>query len=135
MNTLPKFNNMEDGIAPSLELSKKLKEIGVPQQSIFYWQYDHAPEEWSIWNNVDYERYGITDEDKDKKISAFTIPELIHLLGKRFGVLERFHDGKFGAYIPHDIAVHGIGETPTEALGNLLLRTWGLTDEELKGEE
>lgn len=50
-----------------------------------------------------------------------TIAEMIVALDNRFGVLERFHGGGFGAYFPNDIGRSGTGATPLLALMRLWL--------------
>jgi len=69
----------------SLELAKKLKELGVKQESLFYWVGDHSNPDtpWTI------ENWRITDKDNrlknwqsDTPISAFTVAELFEDLGK-----------------------------------------------------
>lgn len=64
----------------SLELAKKLKELGVKQDSLFYWtqraiEYNgHAPTEWKI------QTYKGHDNDMYPFISAFTVAELGELM-------------------------------------------------------
>ncbi len=60
----------------SLKLSKKLKELGVKQESWFLWELDDTKEEWVL-----------TDQDKafysereDRSVSAFTASELGEML-------------------------------------------------------
>lgn len=112
----------------SLKLSKKLKELGVKQESLWY----HIKEnDWSIqteehWNCVDGE-WGICRDMKEdmEYVSAYTVAELLELLGENFGVLERFsHSGKFGAYIPRDIGTSATGEKVADVLAELLLQTY-----------
>lgn len=80
---------LEDQVC-SLELSKKLKELGVKQESAFYWMeylthnpksadcYDRIP---SVEISVRYP-YGSDPRywDFDKKVSAFTVAELGEML-------------------------------------------------------
>lgn len=72
---------LEDQVTP-LDLSIKLKELGVAQESLFYWnaceecmeEYKEDKLEWK----VEYgERYG-------KNISAFTVAELGNIFSERF---------------------------------------------------
>jgi len=113
----------------SLKLSKKLKKLGVKQDSLFWWKHHWVGnidnitdvDEWNI-------EFGKSKECKYKNwgisfCSAFTVAELIKLLGKKFGVLERFPGRTYGAYIPNNCGVNGMGKTPQEALANLLINT------------
>jgi len=68
----------------SLELAKKLKELGVNQESLFWWKdafYDKDgrfidEHEWHIAN-----RHDITDTSVVGACSAFTVAELGYILG------------------------------------------------------
>src|SRR6266511_2994894 len=64
--------NLEKQVV-SLELAKKLKELGVKQESLFWWCLDHEP------IKIHYRR-GATIPDyfpvKKEEVSAFTIAEL-----------------------------------------------------------
>jgi len=54
----------------NLELSKKLKELGVEQESLFYWMTGHN-------NPVEKPQFGFQEMlDKDLICSAFTVAEL-----------------------------------------------------------
>ena len=55
----------------SLELSKRLKELGVKQNSHFYWFYHEMSNFWDIVNNHKY---------TNKYYSAFSVAELGELL-------------------------------------------------------
>ena len=57
-------------------------------------------------------------------VSAFTVAELIELLGTKFGVLERFDSGKFGAYIPRNIDTSATGEKVADVLAKLLMQVY-----------
>lgn len=68
---------LEDQVV-SLELSKKLKELGVKQESIFSWlQYPHTragePNEWEL-------SYTKLPVDNPLWVSAFTVAELGEML-------------------------------------------------------
>ncbi len=68
----------------SLELSKKLKELGVEQESLFYWVENYP----GVWN-IRYER----EKVYHTFVSAFTVAEL----GERlpFGVMSIHIDTRF----------------------------------------
>lgn len=61
--------------------------------------------------------------DPDDWALVPTASEIIAALGDNFGVLERFKDGSFGAYIPCDCGTNGMGPTPEDALAELWLAT------------
>lgn len=70
----------------SLELAKKLKELGVKQDSLFYWCGSHsnpdAPWEihnWKVYNSEFRFRYYQSDDP----VSAFTVAELGEMLPYR----------------------------------------------------
>ena len=63
----------------SLKLAQRLKELGVKQESVFYWYRSGDGKEFV---DIQAVTTGIA--------SAFTVAELIELLGTKFGVLERF---------------------------------------------
>lgn len=109
----------------SLELSKKLKDLGVKQESYFYW-WNSAQEPfdagWIVTAQEHIIDVGILCR---QKVAAFTVAELIDLLGPKFGVLERFpHSGKFGAYIPNDIGTSATGDKVADVLAQLLMETY-----------
>lgn len=69
----------------NLELSKKLRDLGVPQDSLFYW--DMRPTN----NGIEIKPRGIfyqkpRNGDHDYIISAFTVAELGELLPRRITV-------------------------------------------------
>ena len=91
----------------SLELSKKLKELGVKQESLFYWrQYifsDTASEKEKVCLQINNEAgvWGvgnIKDNDHKESVSAFTVAELGDLLLKRREYQVR-NDGKYYYYV------------------------------------
>lgn len=55
----------------SLELSKKLKELGVKQESLYEWSREHGRKDFELHA---YERIG--EEDETEFISAYTVAEL-----------------------------------------------------------
>lgn len=81
--------NLEDQVT-SLELSKKIKEIGIEQKSNFF--YDYSPHIHGFplddpildfWRSLPWESFNTNRHDKENFISAFTASELITLLPHR----------------------------------------------------
>lgn len=69
----------------SLELAKKLKELGVKQNSLHYWQYVYAHKSYELDNG---------DEDPAMTYSAFTVAELGEMLHKsKYAVIKQFDGG------------------------------------------
>lgn len=77
---------LEDQVC-SLELSKKLKELGVKQESYFYWHYTvytHDPFGWRIIHD---DQLNILAEKKDENVmSVFTVAELGEILPKEITI-------------------------------------------------
>lgn len=71
---------LEDQVV-SLELAKKLKELGVKQESLFYWQ---ACPENLICLRPAYIELGYKDTPERVVISAFTVAELGEILPPYF---------------------------------------------------
>lgn len=60
----------------NLELSKRLKELGLNKPSLFYWIYDEKNEKWDLW---------FTDDSPDENnqynyIAAYVATELLNEL-------------------------------------------------------
>lgn len=116
----------------SLEISKRLKELGVKQKSIFGW-YNRKKvdgkggefDSWEIYLNDDP-----TVEYEIPFYSAFTVAELIELLGNKLGVIDHFKNGEWGAYIPNDIGVSATGKYLPDVLAELLMRVTDMEDYE-----
>ena len=68
---------LEDQVT-SLELSKRLKELGVNQESLFYWT--HLNGEDFLMIVKDFEGESIPKDRKDEFTSAFTVAELGEML-------------------------------------------------------
>lgn len=61
----------------SLDFSKKLKEIGIPQSSLFCWM--------QPYDNTDYELFFDYKSKSDTWYSAFTVAELDYVLYDYYG--------------------------------------------------
>jgi hypothetical protein len=93
----------------SFELAQQLHAAGVPQGSV--WTYDITGSH-PHWGNT------------GPHYAAFTMDELLEILGERFWCLERCYKFLDGSYLAKSLTprVQTIGaETPQEALGRLLL--------------
>lgn len=68
---------LEDQVC-SLELSKKLKELGVKQDSIFHWVISEDGE-WQLYDPTEYKGWE-EHLEPNEEISAFTVAELGKML-------------------------------------------------------
>lgn len=94
----------------TFDMLHTLKEAGFPQEGDGeYLEIDYDVDNWPA--------------GQPPPVGPYFPPlaELIKILGDRFGVMERFDTGEFGAYIPHDIGVSGTGATPFLAVARLWL--------------
>jgi hypothetical protein len=90
----------------------------VSYKSYFVWYPDDDGEEWDIGN---------TDDGFDGQIPAYTVPELVELLGERFGFIERIPEAvntqESMRFRAGDVDLYGFrlcAPTPADALGLLL---------------
>jgi hypothetical protein len=74
--------NIENQVC-SLELSKRLKELGVEQESYFYW-YNYNRETWKVEPNGQLPTFAFPLDENC--ISAFTVAELGEILPNRVTV-------------------------------------------------
>ena len=81
-----------------MELSKKLKTLGVKQESLFYWyHYKNTDGRWEIAYGTDNEAIRL-----DLGFSAFTVAELFKEHYERFGlcaILLKVESGKVADYL------------------------------------
>lgn len=103
----------------SLELAKRLKELGVPQTAEFSWfdsiDYDDIPR----LNWTDERRSDIGRQAWERNYAAFIAEELVSW-AKPDAIYRNVNgQGKWMASIP---SVEGYGETMAEAIGNLLVK-------------
>jgi hypothetical protein len=61
----------------SLELAKKLKELGVKQESLFRWEMYHAGDRFVLTTDTRRE-----PNEYNEEYAAFTVAELLSLIGK-----------------------------------------------------
>ena len=115
--------NLEQQVC-SLELAKKLKELGVKQESIFWWDLDgetvtHSQEfdEMPYITGVDPRdrRRRVFVKNANRFISAFTVAELGEMLLEKYGTVRMF--GKFRGFHVRDGSEDGefIADTGTDA--------------------
>ena len=98
----------------SLELAKKLKELGVKQESLFYWVLleNEFGKDWIIIQGDD----SIEAVYKNNKYSAFTVAELGEILPELClsgNTGEGFNCWKFRNI--HDLAFYNPAQSKTEA--------------------
>lgn len=120
---------------PNLGLCKRLRELGFPQlETYLHWsnylyneEFGYDPTFMDDFQVSDLSLNELYLKDLPEKMVYFaapTVAELIHVLGDKFGVLERFvtrssGKGNFGCYMPRDIGANRIGDSPVEALAEL----------------
>lgn len=76
----------------SLDLSKKLKEIGFPQETVFYWTRRTTDKRIKM---KDYGVFqGFDKDNNDPEYSAYTTDELMTLLPNDTNIIKR-HDGYY----------------------------------------
>jgi hypothetical protein len=97
---------LEDQVC-SLDLAKRLKELGVKQDSLFYW-YPYAIG-WRC-RFVD-ELTSNIQKDVERLVSAFTVAELGKMLGKESNQV-MFAEGKWASVAPQ---IFEITESDSEA--------------------
>lgn len=100
----------------SLELAQEMKELGFPQESIWYWIYDDFEEKIyelhmaEFWKRVEDE-WGACRELKDvKHISAYSCAELINFLPENTWQFGLHNNGVyfFGPYYFYDVKIKKI---------------------------
>jgi hypothetical protein len=108
--------NIEKQVA-SLELCKKLKEIGVDQDGYFCWfkQKHHT----IVWQLSEF--WMIENEEKFDIISAFTVPELGELLGNNVASGKDFGGGLFCGCVKTDDWIVFDGDTEANARAKMLI--------------
>lgn len=109
----------------SLEISKRLKELGVKQTSLFVWQRQKdyqrkiLTNNWKVilCNKNDNTGFG-AEHGYSRYISAFTVAELGEILNQKYwAVRYRFYNKKFvvdATPIPHGIGAAVMPHTLTE---------------------
>jgi len=111
----------------SLELSKRLKDLGVRQESLFFWQ------EWpNIGNKL--VRFGdpiydlVVHPEGETWCSAFTVAELLLLINQKNSALIITLQSTGGRWFIPPVASfpHFSGETAADALASMIIHVWSL---------
>lgn len=113
---------IEDQVC-SLELSNRLKELGVEQHSIFFW-YQYAWDGWIV--NIKGQLPFNADPKEENMCSAFTASELIEMLPAEIGnphlEICKCRDGGYGfEYLCGD-DWHSEGNTLANGAANMLIK-------------
>jgi len=97
----------------SLELSKKLKVLGVEQESLFYWLYSFGNNNYTLLEKT------ATNKLHDEDISAFTVAELGDILPSASVVLslsfEKLDEYHWVTYSKRDRHIFMVGGIKSEA--------------------
>lgn len=130
--------NLENQVC-SLELAKRLKELGVKQESHFVWSNYNFEDEVGAFVGFDkgVDRWVISTSEEDEGVSAFTASELMEMLPdciKKDGCIlflrcsrDKQDSNHFIEYVPldHDEDTTSetlkVGKTEAEARGKMLV--------------
>lgn len=118
----------------SLELAQKLKELGVKQESLFYWCGSHSNPDapWGIHNwsirDKEFRHWSIRDKEfrlryyqSDDPVSAFTVAELGEIL-KNGGACSFYQGLWCCTYVSEDGRSHKEGaDTEADARAKMLV--------------
>ena len=101
----------------SLELSQKLKDLGVPQESLFYWTPDF---------NNDFDLiYGEPTsgwQRKGARVSAFTVAELGEILGQNYDSIRPCNAGfEISRFVKNNEKEYCKGKTMAECMAKMLI--------------
>jgi hypothetical protein len=109
----------------SLEQAKKLKEIRMPQDSLAFWV-DRKGESPIVLCNFEIGHQNLFDKRTSRIASAFTLSELIEMLGDKGFSLYRDVTNHFHAWYYESgldgIPIHGKGKSFIEAIVGLILK-------------
>lgn len=100
----------------SLEIAKRLKELGVKQESLFWWEYNGSFEYKVI--------YGRRLEDEKKSgryISAFTVAELGEMLREEESELPTYLSSTHEWVAVYETTLIGGAETEADARGKMFI--------------
>ena len=117
--------NIENQVC-SLELSKRLKELGVKQESVFWWRW-WIPRQGSTYIHDGWKlniyKGSNTEADQHKAISAFTVAELGEMLPTWFDSAKRQNDDWVCRFMElrTDKKHHSFGKTDSEARAKMLI--------------
>jgi hypothetical protein len=107
----------------SLDIAKRLKELGVGQESTFLWIVSSHGDKWVSFNNDDLPK--ILIRDKGEWFSALTSAELGELLPYYFSSEKHSNDWRAGFANPQETRYEKLGffsaATEADARGKMLI--------------
>lgn len=116
----------------SFKLSILLKELNVPQNSLFYWHHDKG---------INYPSYGDPDDCmcSYNKISAFTVSELLEILPHRITIKNETPFNSFRVRLEKSFMVNGNpsngNEINLECVKNIYIANYRCDSTGMSGEE
>lgn len=108
---------MIEKIVCSLELAKKLKELGVKQESYFVWFQLKENITWDL-----YESWQVKNDDRFHTISAFTAQELLNLLNATLRISKNYYESILQIYYQPEYGTDNSYTFDGDNLSNLLAR-------------
>ena len=114
----------------SLNLAKRLKELGVKQESLFYWGDRYESEKWKIWEDFRALDPRRQSDPSYEFYSAFTVAELGEMLpiGVQGGLLtiaKRTVDDGYGWSVAYEGAsspiIEGYRDTEADSRAKMLI--------------
>lgn len=112
--------NIEQQVT-KLELSRVLKELGVPQESVWYWMKQNdwpSPQLWTTTHQSEFQTFTM-----EYRVSAFTVAELGMMLPKWFCTSKEFVDIATGCN-PGEAGNIPIFQTTNEANARAYALIW-----------
>lgn len=118
-----------------LELAKKLKELGVKQESIFVWQNQkdwHTKKLTNKWKVLSVNKYDNTSAGQElgysRYVSAFTVAEIGEILPREANVngmcdwwSQKNKDGSWSAQYRYNINTKQTADTEVDARAKMLI--------------
>ncbi len=111
----------------SLELAKRLKELGVKQESLFYWSEQLrkviSREQFLSYEPYDFEKLQDDSfrEAVDRTYSAFTVAELGEMLGSRINSITYYSNLKKYCWEKETKPVYVNSDTEADARAKMLI--------------